>query len=126
MENGPHGALLIETAAQKEARERAKEQRTDRRYRKLQLWFNGALMGATILTVGIGLYQNLILNDTLVEMRTQSGIAKTAADAARVAAQATENQLVIQLGQMDIAREANAQSRTAIDAAGRVASTQLA
>lgn len=119
MANGQNGALLIETAAEKEARERAEEQRTDRRYRTLQLWFNGALMLASIVTVGIVLYQNHIFNATLTEMRTQSGVAKTAADAARVAAQATENQVPIQLGQLDIARDA-------INEANKTAETQLA
>jgi hypothetical protein len=86
MVRGPDGSLLIETPAEKDARERAEEQRTDRRHRKLQLWFNGLLMVATILTAGIVLYQNHILNNTLVEMQTQSGIAKIAADAAKSAA----------------------------------------
>lgn len=105
MQYGPDGSLLIETAAEKEARERAEEQRTDRRNRKLQLWFNGALMLASILTVGLLLYQNHIFNRTLTEMQTQSGISKTAADATTVAARAAENQLPLQLGQLDVNRQ---------------------
>ena len=79
MAHGPDGSLLIETEAEKEARERAEEQRTDRRHRKLQLWFNAVLMIATILTAGIVLYQNYILDKSLDEMRIQSATANTAA-----------------------------------------------
>ena len=113
MDNRPtDGPILIESPAEREARERAAEQRQDRRHRKLQLWFNGALMFATLATVGIVLYQNRILNFTLQEMVRQTpeltrsaDAAKAAANAAEVAARAAENQLPIQLGQMDIARE---------------------
>lgn len=106
MGNGPDGPLLIESAADRNERERTEEQRRDRRYRKLQLWFNGILMVATILTAGIVLYQNRILKLTLAETKnlaiaakvqadaavTQSAAAKASAEATTTAANATKRQ----------------------------------
>ena len=124
-DHAPGGPLLIESTAEKEARERAAEQRQDRRQRRLQLWFNGALMVATVVSVGIVLYQNRILMLTLSEMVVQTSEIKKsaaasvdAAEAATTAARATENQLVIQLGQVDIAHDQ-------LSAANKAASEQL-
>ena len=80
------GTLLIESAAERNERERAQDQRRDRRYRTVQLWFNGILMLATILTAGTVLYQNRILNGSLDETKIQSIAALVAADAAKSAA----------------------------------------
>jgi hypothetical protein len=65
MTDRPNAPLLIESLAEREARERREEQETDRRYRKLQVWFNGILMLATTVTVGVVMYQNYILTKTL-------------------------------------------------------------
>jgi hypothetical protein len=78
MADDSNSPILIESAAEREARERAKEQRKDRRQRKLQLWFNGLLLLATVVTVGVVLYQNHILNLTLNEMKIQSAISERA------------------------------------------------
>jgi hypothetical protein len=93
---GPH---LIETPAERTTREKTEDQRRENRYRRLQLWFNGILAIATILTCGIVLYQNRILKrslgemvkqstamgNTLGEARKQTGFAETSANAAQKA-----------------------------------------
>jgi hypothetical protein len=77
------GPIVFETQAEKKAREHSEEQRQDRRDRKLQLWFNGALMVSAIVTTGVVLYQNRILRQTLDEMAKQTPAVITSADAAR-------------------------------------------
>ena len=108
MADGSDGPILIESATEREAKERANEQRQDRRQRKLQLCFNFFLLLATVVTAGIVLYQNRILSLTLSEMvkqtvqiRRSADASINAADAAKSAAQSAENQLPIQLGQLD-------------------------
>lgn len=85
MKENPDGSFLIDGPAEREAAERAEEQRTDRRYRKLQLWFNGVLMAATIVTAGTVLHQNDIFYKGLVEATKQS---KAAMESAQVATDA--------------------------------------
>ena len=71
MPNDLGSAGLIETPAERNEREQAEEKRREAKQRKLQLWFNGILTFATILTAIIVCYQNRILRLALEE--TQRG-----------------------------------------------------
>jgi len=117
------GGLLIEGPAGHEARTRAAEQSRDRRQRTLQLWFNGALVLASFLTMGIVIYQNYILRRSLVEMETTNQHALRAlaqADAGlemnRTLVTATTDANLIYRDQARSAAEQAALSRRQFDA----------
>jgi hypothetical protein len=114
MTSGPDGAILIESAAQKEARIRAEEQRGDRRDRKMQLRFNAILMVATIVTTGIVAYQNWILIRSLDEMKTQSKAAMISATASQEEAKAAVVQATASLDAVRLAQDANKTADVAI------------
>lgn len=69
--------ILLKNAAELRAEQEAKDKRRDRRQRQLQLWFNGILTVMTIVTAGVVLYQNRILNRTLSEIERQSKAAES-------------------------------------------------
>lgn len=71
-----------ETPEERESRLLAEEKRRENRYKKLQLWFNGSLMVASVLTLGTVAYQNRVLRESLHETRRQSEAAENTATAA--------------------------------------------
>ena len=71
---------LLDTDAEREKKQQAEEQRThdqqSDQYRTRQLWFNGILACASIITFVALSYQNFLLRKTLTEVREQSGAMK--------------------------------------------------
>jgi hypothetical protein len=101
--------------------EQAEAKKREEHYRKQQLVFDGKLVRYTfwlfivgMLGTGISVWQSQIAQQA-------ANAAGTAATAAEAAARAAENQLPLQLGQMDIARD---QMRAANEAAVGALSAQ--
>ncbi|MSV34180.1 MAG: hypothetical protein EXQ47_01090 [Bryobacterales bacterium] len=88
--SGPH---LIETPAEREAREQTQERSRQNSYRKLQVIFNGILAAFTILTAGMVLYQNHVLNLSLIEAKRQADATIDSANAAKGAADTASESL---------------------------------
>ncbi|HYN10526.1 MAG TPA: hypothetical protein VES67_24275 [Vicinamibacterales bacterium] len=95
MADDHHGPYVFKTTAEEEAEQQAKDERRDRRQRTLQLWFNGILTAATLLTLGVLVYQNYLLkrsNQIVAESVNESKAQSKAAQAQSVAAQAQVTQ----------------------------------
>jgi len=107
MSDSPPSGFLLDTPAERKIREDAARKREKQRSRRLQVRYNGILMGATILTAGVLIYQSWVLNETLVEMGKQSVAAQDAVRVGRLQLDAAERQLVE-------ARDANQKSQRSV------------
>src|SRR5689334_12704069 len=104
MADNPDNIPLIETSAERLAKEQAEERRKENRYRKLQLWFNGILAFFAVVTGAAVLTQSWILHGQLHEMKSGGKdthdlavAAKGQADAAKALADLAKTQV----GKMD-------------------------
>ena len=121
MSENPGIPYLLETPAEKEAREQTDEKRRENAHRRLQLWFNGVLALFAIVTAGAVIYQGCVMRDQLSEMRGTSdltyhlalnaGLQSTAANRAAGAAE-----------QFSLSAESiNRETRTAVNQIRRMA-----
>ena len=106
--------LLIDTPTEREKKQETEEKRRENKYRKLQLWFNGILALAAIITFGTVAYQNHVLSESLTEMRKQS---KTAEDSVNLARDATNKTLTESRMQTEYARTSSEAAEKATSAA---------
>jgi hypothetical protein len=105
MDGDPNSGLL-ETPAQRKARQDAEEKSTESTQRRLQLWFNAFLAFCAIVTSGAVIYQGCVMHDQLTEIRGSSnltyhlalnaGVQAVAAGKSAEAAKTIADQAIIQ------------------------------
>jgi hypothetical protein len=72
MTDDSNNPYLLETPAEKIAREQTEEKRRENTQRSIQLWFNGILAMFAIVTAGAVIYQGSVMHDQLTQMQQAS------------------------------------------------------
>jgi len=99
--------ILLHSEADRLKTEKTKQKRRRRTLRELQVWFNGILMVATIVTAVIVMYQNRIMRLTLIETQRQSDAAIEAARIARESLRSADESFTRMLREMQVQSKAS-------------------